>query len=332
MSRDFRSAVEPGASADVQVSETGVAARACQQPVRRPRRRHEGDAGRTPGALADAERALAFEEIEGGCHVRAGEPAAALYRREIVTEPRLQLLDRRTESGDVAVRKRRQRLDQHEPAQMRGLRVRARRKLAEQFALLRPVHALPLRVEHNEDAPLLGERQAADDRGRRPRRSAPAVDDEAALLEQADADARTRAASEPDGVVADVEGQSMETAQARRHGQRKLRARSETDMGRNHFIDRRVILAAQIETAAHRYDVGPDPLLLGAGHAHLRRRADRYAGAPAADSQADAAEATPEPAVEIQKAEMQPRRNSHGHHRGGSGTTQAFSPEIFPQP
>src|SRR5262245_51136012 len=99
---------------------------------------------------------------------------------------------------------------------MRGLRVRRWCKLAEQFALVRPVHALSVRVEHNEDAPLLGKRQAADDRGRRLRRSAPAVDDETALLEQADADTRARTASEPDGVVADVEGQSMETAQARR--------------------------------------------------------------------------------------------------------------------
>src|SRR5262245_3223547 len=103
-------------------------------------------------------------------------------------------------------------------------------------------------------------------------------------------------------------------------------------MGRNHFIDRRVILAAQIESAPHRFDMDPDPLVLGTGHAHLRRRADGYAGAPAADGQADAAEASPEPAVEIQKAEMQPRRNSHGDLRGGRGTTQAFSPEIFPQP
>src|SRR4029453_9756659 len=107
--------------------------------------------------------------------------------------------------------------------------------------------------------------------------------------------------SEPDGVVADVEGQSMETAQARRHGQRKLRARSETDMGRNHFIDRRVILAAQIEITPHRFDMAPDPLMLGTRHARLRRRADGYAGAPTADGQADAAEATPEHAPRSQK-------------------------------
>ena len=55
--------------------------------------------------------------------------------------------------------------------------------------------------------------------------------------------------------------------------------------------------------------IASDPLMLGTGHAQLRRGADGYAGAPTADSQADAAEATPEPAVEIQKAEMQPRRN-----------------------
>src|SRR5262249_921207 len=90
--------------------------------------------------------------------------------------------------------------------------------------------------------------------------------------------------------------------------------------------------AAQIESAPHRFDVAPDALMLGTCHANLRRRADGYACAPTADGQADAAEATPEPTVEIQKAEMQPRRNSHGHFRGGRATTQAFSPEIFPQP
>src|SRR5262249_21966670 len=160
--------------------------------------------------------------------------------------------------------------------------VRARRKLAEEFALVRPVYALPVRVEYNEDAPLFGERDAADDRRRRLPRSAPAIDDEAALLEQADADARARAASKPDGVGADSEGQPREATRARRHGERKLRARSETDMGRNHFIYRRVVTAAQIESAPHRFDVAPDALMLGTCHANLRRRADGYACAPTA--------------------------------------------------
>jgi 4a-hydroxytetrahydrobiopterin dehydratase len=52
-------------------------------------------------------------------------------------------------------------------------------------------------------------------------------------------------------------------------------------------------------------------------------------GAQVTDREADAAEATTKPSIEIKKAEMQPRRNFHGNgDRLGNAIVQAQSPKI----
>ena len=55
-------------------------------------------------------------------------------------------------------------------------------------------------------------------RGRR-QWSASTVDDETSAVEQADADSRACAATEPDGIASHIQGQSMEPAHARCDGQ-----------------------------------------------------------------------------------------------------------------
>ena len=97
--------------------------------------------------------------------------------------------------------------------------IRKRRKLAEHVALIRSMHPLSVRIKHNQDAPLVRERHSADHwRGRR-QWSASTVDDETSAVEQADADSRACAATEPDGIASHIQGQSVEPAHARRDGQ-----------------------------------------------------------------------------------------------------------------
>src|SRR5262249_19478899 len=159
----------------------------------------------------------------------------------------------------------------------------------------------------------------------------PAAAHEPAALEHANADARTRAASEPGRITRDVERQPMQAAQRSRYGQRKLRSGAEPGMGRNDLVDPHIVSASKTERAPHRLDVAHDPFPFGAGPPHLRRGPNGYARLGAFDGEADAAEASAESAVEIQKAEMQPCRSSHGDIGRQWSRTQPFSPEVFSQ-
>src|SRR6476659_2375074 len=124
----------------------------------------------------------------------------------------------------------------------------------------------------------------------------------------------------------------MQAAHAGCDGERDLRPRTETGMGRNGLVDLHLIGSVDIEDTLHGFEVASDPFALGTRHLHLRGRADRDAGAEPADGEADATEPTAEAAIEIQKAEMQPCRNCNSNVRGGRGAVQPLSPEIFPQP
>src|SRR5262249_13235167 len=252
-------------------------------------------------------------------------------RSKIVAHAPLYVFDRRAECGDIAFRQRGQSLHQDKAAEVARVAVRERRKHAEDLALRRPMHAVAMGIQHQKNPPRVRERHPADDRCGRPRGSAPAVDHETAALEYTDADPRTRAASQPNRIARDVEGQAMQAAQRSRYRERKLRPGAEPGMGRDDFVDPHIVGASKTERAPHRLDVTPDPFPFGAGHPHLRRRANGYARLRAVDGQADAAEAPAESAVEIQKAEMQPCRSSHGDIGRQWSRTQPFSPEAFSQ-
>src|SRR5205823_13366604 len=119
----------------------------CEQSLCRFRRWREGEAGRTPGALANAHRALALEQIERCGDVGTGKAAAALQRSEIVADAPLYVFDRRAEYSDIAFRQRGQSLHQDESAQMPRVAIGKRREFAEDVALVRPVHTLAMRIE-----------------------------------------------------------------------------------------------------------------------------------------------------------------------------------------
>src|SRR6266705_4012008 len=196
--RDFRAVIEPRAEEDVQTRAAFVATRHRGEPLRLQRRSRERKAGRTPGALPDAVRAGAIHAVETGGDGGAREPPSALERRIMVAEHRLQLLDRGAEGRDVAFRKPRQRLHQDEPAQARRLVAGEWRERRECGLLVGAVDALAARIEHDEDAPVGREREAADDRRRRRHRAVAAIDQKPTMRERSDADAGARAALKPD--------------------------------------------------------------------------------------------------------------------------------------
>ncbi len=216
-------------------------------------------------------------------------------------------------------------LHQREPAELRRRELGHRRQRRECLALARSMQAFPRGIEHDQHAPRIGKRNAADD-GRGPRHGTmPTIDDEPAVLEQADAHARAGATVEAHRIARRVERQAMQTAQRSRHAQRELRAGAQSRVGRNDLIDRDAVGGIESEHAPHGLemtlhalalrsdDPGALPALAAPGDA------DRQPGLQSADRQPDAAEPPAEPAVEIEEAEMQPRRRRDGHARRPRG-------------
>jgi len=160
--------------------------------------------------------------------------------------------------------------------------------------------------------------------------AASAIDDETSVIEQSDADPRACAALEPDGIASHVERQSVEPPHARCDRECNLGARAETGMSGDDLVDSHVTGVLDVESALHRLQIASDPLVFGTGHSQLRSRVESDAGLESVDREADAPESTSETSVEIQKAEMEPRRNRNCNARGGRGAVQPFSPEIFP--
>ena len=102
-------------------------------------------------------------------------------------------------------------------------------------------------------------------------------------------------------------------------------------MGRYDLLDGNGIGAAKTEKALHGNDMTSHPISLGTRDLRARRCSDRDLGPWTADGEADAAEGAAQPPVDIQKAEMQPRRSDHGRTRLNRRRCagQPPSPEIF---
>ncbi len=95
---------------------------------------------------------------------------------------------------------------------MGGICVGHRRKRRQGRHFVGPMDALMLRVESNQDAPMVRKRQTADDRCRRRLIIAPAVDDQSAAREESDADSGARSASERNGVAFHINGPVVQVA------------------------------------------------------------------------------------------------------------------------
>jgi hypothetical protein len=301
------------------------------EAICRFRRRRKGEAGRAPRALADSNRPFTLEQAERGRNIGAIEATSALNRGVMIAEMRLELLDRRTEARKIALTHGRQHLHKHEPTEVGGSRLLKGRKLGERSALVRSMHSLSAWIKNNQHAPALRKRHVADNRRSGGRRSPSSIDNKAAPVEQADTDAGTCTAAESNRVASNVKGDSMQATQSSRDRKCDLRAGTEARMGRYNLLDCDGMGAAKTEKALHGDDMTSYPISLRTRDLRARRCPDRDLGSWTADGEADAAERAAQPSVEIQKTEMQPRRNDHGrarlHRMRYAG--QPLSPEIL---
>ena len=257
----------------------------------------------------------ALEPCERRRDARAGEAMPALGRREIIADGRLQFLERRRRSrpGRASANAGRS-LHHQQPAEMRGLASAGTGgKLREGVALRRSRAGLAgCGSRTTQDAPALGKGQAADDRRRTGRVAAAAVDDESAVLEQADADAgaQPRGRAGPhrraDRAAGRAGGAARPPPRARaaclsqgRHGREPA---SSSAQHRNRRRGRAKPLHQRRHSGAR--------ARLRPAHARLRRltRPRCWCAGPLI-GEADAAEAPSEAAVEVEESEMQPRRN-----------------------
>src|SRR6202521_3479571 len=332
MDVDLSAAIEPRANADVQGPQSRVAPDKLDEPVCLRRRRSERKTGRSPGTLPDAVRACFVETRERGGDIGAGETAAALNRREIIADPRLQLTDRGTEARQIAFGDGRQRLHENEAAMVRGFPFRKRRKRGEGCAFFRSMDPPSRRVEHQDDAPLLRKGQSTDDRRRRGRRAAPGVEDQAAALQHPHADPGAAATPEPNGVAAQIERKLVQAADARRDRQRDLRSGPQTRMGGNRLLDLGRIGAAQSQMPLHGLEVLPHACVLRALDVRGSCGADADPRAQFGDRQADAGKTPPQTSARIEKTQMQPCRRRDGDACRGRRriAAQSVSPGVLP--
>jgi hypothetical protein len=105
----------------------------------------------------------------------------------------------------------------------------------------------------------------------------------------------------------------VQTTDRPRHCERELRARTKAGMGGNDFRDVHVVAAVKREKLRDGLIILPDPITLRPRYARRSSSSDCKACLQFADGETDAAKASAEPSIEIEKAKMQPRRNGNHH-------------------
>jgi hypothetical protein len=260
------------------------------ETIGRFRRRHKGEAGRPPGALADSNCSFTLEQSKRSRHLGTVEAAAALHRCVVVPEMGLEFLDCATEARKIALGHGRQGLHEDQPAQVSRGRFVERWKPRERCALGRAVHPPTMMIKNNQHTPAVRERHAADDRRDGGRGPASAIDHETSAIEQADAYAGAGTAAETDRIAANVERQAMQAPQSNRHRQGDMGARAEARMRRYDLLDGDGVDVAKAEKALHGNKMASRSVALGTADLRASRRADRDPGPRAADREPDAAE------------------------------------------
>ena len=115
-------------------------------------------------------------------------------------------------------------------------------------------------------------------------------------------------------VAVDIERQAVQRAQRRRDRQRDLRAGAEAGMARDRLLDHQPMMAAHAEMPAERRrDARAARSPSGPSTKVSRGSRQRHDGFGLAQRQAEAAEAPPGAAVEVEEAEMQAGGHSYGN-------------------
>src|SRR6185437_10673041 len=145
-------AVAAGADAEGEA----VAAIARRQPIAQPLRfrvrRDEDEAGRPPGALPDPGKARSAQPVDHLADARA-RIAAALRRREMVADARVDLADGFRDRGEILFGEAREEAHQDEAAEPGGVRFREGGKRLEGHLLRLAREPVPLAVEEEDEAP-----------------------------------------------------------------------------------------------------------------------------------------------------------------------------------
>ena len=262
--------------------------------------------------------------------------APALGRREMIADRALQFADAPGEGRQVRLHQRRQHLQQGRARQLRRNRGRELRQAAEGLALGAPGQARGgARRQQQDDAPVRGKYVPGDDR-RRAVRAASAVDQEAAVHEGTQADARARAAAE---AQRDFARRQVQPEQPRRGGarrQRQLRAGAESGVARNGAMHLEAHRVREVVGRQQPADVLQRRVSVGAGGGELRRAAAGQRDAELLERHAEAAKAPPEAAVQVDEAQVQAGRSldldSLVHGRTGAEQRDADSIRPSPRP
>ena len=160
-------------------------------------------------------------------------------------------------------------LHHQKPAQVPGVGIRGGRQARERRGFVGPVRAVPPRIEDHQHAPAIRKRHVTDD-WRRGARGFPApIDDKTAALEQADAGAGARPASEPHSVTPQIQRQFVQPSHRSGDRKSKLCARAQSRMARNELIDPNIVSMTEIEDASHRVDVREHVVALRPADPHL---------------------------------------------------------------
>ena len=207
-----------------------------QQTFRLGGRAEQSEARRPPGALPDAGGVIGFEPGQRLGDAGAEEPRT-LGRREVIAHDALHLGDRSAEAGDIPFGQGRQSRHQHQAAEMGRLALRKDRQAAKGVALGLAMQPRRVLIEDQQDAPGLGEIEAAEDRRGFLAGAAAAVEHDAAGGEGGDADAGACAAIEQPGDVPGIDVEAVEGGGRHADGKRELGARAEAGMRRNGALD-----------------------------------------------------------------------------------------------
>ena len=212
MRNDFRPVIEPAANTDVQFFAAFVPAGVRRKPLGLVRRGRKGKTGWSPRALANPMRARGIQRSENGGDRRAGKIPTALSKGEVAAKSRLQILDRSAEVYDVAVNQRRQHLDEDQAAQPISIACWHWRQRGKGCCFVGSVHAVVSRIKDQQDAPIVGKWQMADDRSYQGFAAMAAVNHKAATSKKPDPDSGPRTAPQRQGVTIDRQRQIVQSA------------------------------------------------------------------------------------------------------------------------
>jgi hypothetical protein len=175
------------------------------------------------------------------------------------------------------------------------------------------VLAAARRVEYDVNTPMIRKWQAADNRRWSWLSTAPSIDDQAAIIKEADAGARATAASQFDCIALDIGRTAMQAPHCRSHRERKLRAGAKTGMRGNDFRDFYVVSAIERQQRDCGVEKASHTIALRSRHFGGFCFSNRQAGLQLADGEAHAAETAAKPSIEIKETQVQPRRSGDGN-------------------